>query len=49
MAKNISNEKNEDHGLEKLRRKNMIFAIVMGIFVVALGVISYFRIKGLTP
>ena len=47
MAEDLTN--NDDEKLAKLRRKNMIFGLVMAGFVVALGVISYFRIKGLTP
>lgn len=34
---------------ERQRKRNRVLGLALGAFVVALGVISYFRIKGLTP
>lgn len=34
---------------ERLRRRNRVVGLALGFFVIALGVISYFRIKGLAP
>ena len=34
---------------KRLRKRNRIVGLALGFFVIALGVISYFRIKGLTP
>lgn len=35
--------------MERVKKRNRFVGISLAIFVVALGVISYFRIKGLTP
>lgn len=35
--------------LERMKKRNRVVGLSLAIFVVALGVISYFRIKGLTP
>ncbi len=37
----------ELHG--KMKKRNRVLGLSLLIFVVALGVMSYFRIKGLTP
>lgn len=34
---------------ERVRKRNRVVGLSLGIFVIALGVISYFRIKGLAP
>lgn len=34
---------------ERVKKRNRVVGLSLAIFVVALGVISYFRIKGLTP
>ena len=33
----------------KMRKRNMVFGAAMGVFVIILMIVSYFRIKGLTP
>jgi len=34
---------------ERVRKRNRVVGLALGFFVIALGVISYFRIKGLAP
>ena len=34
---------------ERVRKRNRVVGLSLGIFVIALGIISYFRIKGLAP
>lgn len=41
------NGKSEMH--TKMKKRNRVVGLSLFIFVVALGVISYFRIKGLAP
>ncbi len=33
----------------RMKKRNRVVGLSLAVFVVALGVISYFRIKGLTP
>jgi len=40
-------EKSEMHS--KMKKRNRVVGLSLFVFVVALGVISYFRVKGLTP
>ncbi len=35
--------------IERIKKRNKFVGLSLAVFVVALGVISYFRIKGLTP
>lgn len=35
--------------MERMKKRNKFVGLSLAVFVVALGVISYFRIKGLTP
>ena len=39
----------DDEAMERIRKRNRFVGLSLFVFVVALGVISYFRIKGLTP
>jgi len=41
------NEPNEMH--TKMKKRNRVVGLSLFIFVIALGVISYFRVKGLAP
>lgn len=34
---------------ERVNKRNRVVGLSLGIFVIALGIISYFRIKGLAP
>lgn len=34
---------------ERMKKRNRVLGLSLGVFVVALMVISYFRIKGLAP
>lgn len=34
---------------DKVKKRNRVVGVALFAFVIALGVISYFRIKGLTP
>ena len=34
---------------DRVRKRNRVVGLSLGIFVIALGIISYFRIKGLAP
>jgi len=34
---------------ERVRKRNRVVGLSLAFFVIALGVISYFRIKGLAP
>lgn len=34
---------------ERVKKRNKVVGLSLGIFVIALGIISYFRIKGLAP
>ncbi len=38
-----------DADAERIRKRNRVVGLSLGLFVIALGVISYFRIKGLAP
>jgi len=40
-------DKSEMHG--KMKKRNRVVGLSLFVFVIALGVISYFRVKGLTP
>lgn len=40
-------EKSDMH--EKMKKRNRVVGLSLFAFVVALGVISYFRVKGLAP
>lgn len=42
------NQFDEKH-LERIKKRNRFVGLSLAVFVIALGVISYFRIKGLTP
>jgi hypothetical protein len=33
----------------RMRKRNRVLGLSLGVFVIALMIISYFRIKGLTP
>jgi len=33
----------------KMKKRNRVVGLSLFVFVIALGVISYFRVKGLTP
>ncbi len=35
--------------MERIKKRNRFVGLSLAVFVIALGVISYFRIKGLTP
>lgn len=35
--------------MERMKKRNRFVGLSLAVFVIALGVISYFRIKGLTP
>lgn len=35
--------------MERIRKRNRVLGLSLGAFVIALMIISYFRIKGLTP
>lgn len=39
----------DDESMERIRKRNRFVGLSLAAFVIALGVISYFRIKGLTP
>lgn len=39
----------EAEAMERMKKRNRFVGLSLAVFVVALGVISYFRIKGLTP
>jgi len=34
---------------ERVKKRNKVVGLSLGFFVIALGIISYFRIKGLAP
>lgn len=34
---------------EKMKKRNRVLGLSLAVFVIALGVISYFRVKGLAP
>lgn len=34
---------------ERIGKRNRVVGLSLGVFVIALGIISYFRIKGLAP
>jgi len=34
---------------KRVRKRNRVVGLSLGFFVIALGIISYFRIKGLAP
>ncbi len=34
---------------ERVRKRNRVVGLSLAVFVIALGIISYFRIKGLAP
>lgn len=38
-----------DADAERIRKRNRVVGLSLGMFVIALGIISYFRIKGLVP
>lgn len=40
-------EKSDMH--EKMKKRNRVVGLSLFAFVIALGVISYFRVKGLAP
>lgn len=39
----------DEKDMERIKKRNRFVGLSLAVFVIALGVISYFRIKGLTP
>lgn len=39
----------DEETMERVKKRNRFVGLSLAVFVIALGVISYFRIKGLTP
>ena len=44
----MDTQSNKDNA-DGVRKRNRVVGLSLGIFVIALGIISYFRIKGLAP
>lgn len=48
MSETEHNQSNDDMH-EQMKKRNRVVGLSLAVFVVALAVISYFRIKGLAP
>lgn len=49
MSNELPQNQFDEETMERVKKRNRVVGLSLAAFVVALGVISYFRIKGLTP